>query len=404
MKGWLYLLFFCCCAGAVFSQNKLSGRVINAVTKEPVPFANVFFANTTIGMSTREDGTFSLSGFPNGKYDITVTSVGFRQLQKPIDFTIPHKQVVEILINEDTRELEEVVVKEDNPNRENDFRMFTNLFIGETPHAEKCTIGNPGDIHLYFDPETREFTAHARKPIEIINQAMGLRIFYHLNSFDYNYKTGVFVITGIPQIQYLTPKSKAEERKWIKERKDAYHGSVMHFMRALFRDSLAAAGFSVRKVYSVPNRERIPQAAIDAGIKKYRAVTSSHFSVNDSLSYFLKMKNKPEMRDSVAPEVLAAHDLVKDASVAYHGKLQIVYEKEKEDWAYVKTQRRSIRINQTSQIHLIGNQPLLIYSNGYYENPTDVFLEYYWSWDEKIASLLPLDYEPEKDIPHFNQP
>lgn len=397
-------MLFCCGVCTAYSQNKLSGRVINVITKEPVPFANIFFANTTIGMSTREDGTFSLSGFADGKYDITVTSVGFRQFQQSIDFTIPHKQVVEILIHEDAKQLEEIVVKEDNSNWENDFKMFTKLFVGETPHSEKCTIENPKDIHLYFDPQTREFTAHAKKPIEITNKAMGLRIFYHLNSFDYDYKTGVFIITGIPQIQYLTPKSKAEERRWSNERKEAYAGSVMHFVRALFHDSLATAGFSVRKVYPVPNKERIPQAAIDAGIKKYSVLSSGYINSNDSLSYFLRMKNKPEIVDSVASEILAAHDFVKNASIAYHGKIQVVYEKEKEDWAYVKLQRRTMRINQTSLIHFVGKQPLLIYSNGYYENPTDIFLEYYWSWDEKIASLLPMDYQPEKDVPHFTKP
>ena len=403
MKAWVWMLF-CCCVCAAYSQNKLSGRVINAITKEPVPFANIFFANTTIGMSTREDGTFSFSGFPDGKYDITVTYVGFRQFQQPIDFTISHKHVVEIFINEDAKQLEEVVVKADNSNWENDFKMFTRLFIGETPHSEKCVIENPNDIHLYFDPQTREFTAHAKKPIEITNKAMGLRIFYHLNSFDYDYKTGIFIVTGIPQIHYLTPTSKAEERRWINERKEAYAGSVMHFVRVLFRDSLATAGFSLRKVYSIPNRDRIPQADIDAGIKKYRAISLGYFNVNDSLSYFVKMKNKPEMVDSIARETLAANDFVKNGSITYQGKMQVVYEKEKEDWAYVKLQRRSMRINQTSLIHFVGTQPLLIYSNGYYENPTDIFLEHYWSWDEKIASLLPMDYHPEKDVAHFNKP
>ncbi|MEX2231684.1 MAG: carboxypeptidase-like regulatory domain-containing protein [Cyclobacteriaceae bacterium] len=67
-------------------QNKMSGRVLDAATKEPIHFASVFFAGTSIGGTTHEDGTFSFEGFPNGKYDLTVTFVGFKKYRIEVDF------------------------------------------------------------------------------------------------------------------------------------------------------------------------------------------------------------------------------------------------------------------------------------------------------------------------------
>jgi len=390
------------------AQNRLSGRVINAITKAPVPFANVFFANTTIGMSAREDGSFTLEGFPSGKYDLTVTSIGFRQFQQPVDFSTPHQLAVEILMQENILELNEIVVKEDTSQRIFNYRMFKRLFIGENSYAKKCSILNPEDIHLYFDPDLRQLTAHSRKPIEIVNKALGIKIIYHLNSFQFDYKSEIFMVTGIPQIQYLRPKSKSEERRWINERKDAYYGSLIHFMRMLIKDSLTEAGFAARKIYSIPNKKRIPQQLIDAGIKKFgSAVNTSGMTTgrNDSLAYFMRMKNEPELTDSIGREIITGKQFVRNGtSVEYTGKLQVIFKKEKEEWEYVKSNGRSTRNNQTSILHFIGKRPLRIYPNGYYENQTDIFLEGYWSWSEKTSCLLPLDYQPGSDTTQFIKP
>ena len=39
---------------------------------------------------------------------------------------------------------------------------------------------------------------------------------------------------------------------------------------------------------------------------------------------------------------------------------------------------------------------LIIHENGYYENPLSFYIDGYWSWANKIAELMPLEYEPRK--------
>jgi hypothetical protein len=76
----------------------------------------------------------------------------------------------------------------------------------------------------------------------------------------------------------------------------------------------------------------------------------------------------------------------------YQGLLAIQYDR-LEDPIYAQTiARREQRIKQRSILRVLT--PLKIYSNGYYEDVRGIFLENYWSWSEKIATLLPLDYEP----------
>ena len=48
---------------------------------------------------------------------------------------------------------------------------------------------------------------------------------------------------------------------------------------------------------------------------------------------------------------------------------------------------------QTSYLKFKRDQ-LVIHDNGYYENPLSFYMEGYLEWSEKIAELMPLEYQP----------
>lgn len=65
-----------------YAQNltsTLKGKVIDAASDAPIPFATVTLLNTNppLGASTQEDGTFIINNVPVGRYDIKVSSVGY---------------------------------------------------------------------------------------------------------------------------------------------------------------------------------------------------------------------------------------------------------------------------------------------------------------------------------------
>lgn len=57
----ILLFIFLCCAGKIFSQYTVKGKVFDADSKEPVPFANVILKGTSAGASTDFDGNFSIT-------------------------------------------------------------------------------------------------------------------------------------------------------------------------------------------------------------------------------------------------------------------------------------------------------------------------------------------------------
>src|SRR5215831_10472120 len=88
MKSIFSLLIPILIIGNAIAQNfsSISGKVIDAKTKEALPGATVFLANTAIGITASETGDFILTKIPKGKYDFTVTMVGYSSYSKPILF------------------------------------------------------------------------------------------------------------------------------------------------------------------------------------------------------------------------------------------------------------------------------------------------------------------------------
>jgi len=61
MKRFSLLLFFILAGEKIFSQYTISGKVFDAETKEPIPFASILLQGTTVGVSTDFDGNFQLT-------------------------------------------------------------------------------------------------------------------------------------------------------------------------------------------------------------------------------------------------------------------------------------------------------------------------------------------------------
>ncbi len=92
---------------AIAQQTTVKGRVKEALTGTPVPFANVIFKGTTIGTTTDFDGYFTLIS-NNPSDSIEVSYIGFVKRAKPL--SIGQLQVIDFQLEEDVVNLEGVVV------------------------------------------------------------------------------------------------------------------------------------------------------------------------------------------------------------------------------------------------------------------------------------------------------
>lgn len=95
--------------GFVQAQETIvTGKVVDATSGDPIPFANVIFKKTSIGATTDFDGKYKFK--TNNPTDSVIASyIGYKQRAKAIKKGI--SQVINFQLQEDVTKLQEVVVK-----------------------------------------------------------------------------------------------------------------------------------------------------------------------------------------------------------------------------------------------------------------------------------------------------
>jgi len=396
------------CITHSLSAQKIEGYVVDAKSEEPVPYANVYFANTTIGTATDENGYFIITNFDPGKYDLTVSFVGYKIYSRPVQVKESESYSIKILLEEKLVELPELFVMADTSNWADNFSVFREYFIGLTEASPGCKIKNKKSLVFYFDDNSKVLYAHAREPIVIENKWLGYKITYDLQSFSVNLKKGQLAYYGVPRFSSLTSKKKRVEKRWIKQRDKSYWGSSLHFFRSVYQTKINDNGFDIYEMHRIINPERPPDSTLEKildDLKKKIAAKANKNSftirefgsqpetLEDSLVYFSRLKKKPQYKDSIGRNFKNGEALINDAGkVDFSGRLLVFYKDNVPD-DYPWKRNKDLDEKQKTILHIA--KPITVYGNGYYDSVKDTFVEGYWSWTGNLATLLPLDYYPE---------
>jgi hypothetical protein len=365
-----------------------------------LPGSGIYISGYKIATVSNNDGDYRLPLSP-GNYDVLIKMIGF--LPQNQNITITDKAVkLDITLKESIIALNEVVVKPD-PNRAYYINFFKTNFIGTTPNARQCKLLNPSVLNINYDEEAGTLFINCTDFLIIENKALGYKIKYLINDFQYNYKTKIVYFEGFPVYEDL-PGSHSKKKKWAKARLMAYNGSSQHFFKSLYDGTSELEGFKIFKVHKEENINRPDENLIRQKIKRFSiSEFENHRVVNDSLNYWFNKKNLPKTISYLDKNPVLTDTLVHSKTnvikyLDYADILYVIYTKEKEGLAYQNSfQTKSINItddssNQSSMVYLIL-KPIYFYALGNVYNPRSMLFEGYWAW-EKIADSVSLDYIP----------
>jgi len=388
------------------AQVTLSGVVRDSATREPLPFVNVFLANTTRGTTSDEAGRFMLNNVPVGTFDLLVSHVGYRLYQESV--SAKTDQTLLILLRPQARQLKEVVVKaRRRRNKPEDFQRFKTLFLGTSTFSQSCRIKNPDDVWVTFDPSTQVLSAETPQYLLLENTALGYRLrFYSLKLYcDYN--QGAISYVGWPIFEELKSRSAAQRRRWERNRETAYRGSLTHFLKSLRQNLLRQEGFSAHRLRLVLNPRRRRADSLMKAQFESRGVRALLFNETPDLAnaqsepeYLPKLALQPQPIDSLREGV---GDSV---GLRFNDALYVVYSREKPDARYFNTgvpgphtlpDQFPVRTGQASVLSLLVPR-VEISPDGELENPLAAFTEGYWGF-ERMGEFLPLDYQPPTNPP-----
>ena len=299
---------------------------------KPVPSASIFLSNTSIGTKTDNEGKFQL-WVPQGKYDLIISSVGYETFSATI-ISAEQPDFVRFVLKTKIEELETVFIEPYEKNGWNNWgQFFIDNFIGNSAFGKQCKIINPEVIRFRKSKKTNILSAIALRPLIIENNALGYRIQYSLETFLFDFNKSILTYTGFPFFEYLKG-SGSKMKKWEKNRKDAYYGSQMHFMRAVFRNHIPEEGFEVRALKRIPNLEKDRvRKVLDSlhKIKTYTGTITTEISI-DSSNYYNKIMKQGDYIQFIENDVLSGDSIAyaiddKTAGLDFDDHLVVLYTK-----------------------------------------------------------------------------
>ncbi|MCG1037569.1 carboxypeptidase-like regulatory domain-containing protein [Polaribacter sargassicola] len=403
-----FLLLVLFISYSIFSQKTIEGTVYENNT--PIENVAIYLNNTMLGTTTNANGKFSLS-VEEGKYELIVSYLGFKKINYSLN-TSSYLQPLIFKLQEDENILDEIIIKKTVYNDEWKYNLaaFKRDFIGITELAKDCELLNPEVLHFNYNAKENILTALARKPLRLKHKGLGYLITYELENFERN-KNYVSYL-GYSRYEQLKG-GKRKQKHWNENREKAYNGSTIHFFKSLLNNTFTEEGFIVNQFKRVLNPER----PSDSEIKKAREIIKLSRGLNinfskeidepknaiDSALVTIKKSRLEKFNDYLYKSKLSQKDIItiknRIAYLTFDDNLSIVYTKEKEEMGYLTRnafQKLREPLPQTSNLIPL-KEGIIVDKNGLLIYPLDVLFENYWSYYEKIATYLPLDYKPNTD-------
>lgn len=397
-----YFFIFLLLTSAAYAQTQVTGVVMNGEDNSRLPAASVFINNSTKGTTSNSDGKFFLGGITAPNFELVISYTGFSTVSVKITAENINTFHTIKLFPKKTDLNEVVILPADKNGWQKWGKLFIENFIGTSGFAEQCKIENPGVLRFFYDNSNGLLKVYSHGPLIIHNRALGYTVRYQLEEFLYDGKGRMISFFGYTSFEDLAANNRRKEQRWEKNRKEAYYGSIMHFMRSLYRNTTAGEGFEVREKIRIPD-------SMSAFNEIYRDGNISRSAIVDSNAYSVvagpvdAFKNTPRYLDLYSKKSFpfaksTLLDTVTKQMIFYFANtLHVEYKNAGESAEYVRQAMRPAALSrfQTSESYLVKDDPLIIEQNGLYFNPVNMMSSGYWGWC-KLAELLPSDYEVEQ--------
>jgi hypothetical protein len=277
------ILFLLAVSFSQVGYNQIvKGIILDNSNNSKISFASVYINGTSAGTNSDQNGYFELDITKYSSLPLTVSALGYFPCTLT-DFSV--EKPIDIYLSSKTFELNEVVVaaKSTSKERKANLKLFRDQFLGSGYNGKNCVITNEVDITFKNFGDTLK--AYASKPILIVNNALGYKITYYLDNFEYCWKCKSFLYKGSAFFSEDMSDALTQKKFFEKRRKSAYLGSRSHFFSSLWTNSLKSNSFIIKNsIDEILNYEDI--VIVRAGFKKYLS-----YKDNLYIYYFSKSPN-----------------------------------------------------------------------------------------------------------------
>lgn len=337
----------------------VQGRVVNEETGAPLLGAHVFLSGTQMGTTTNDDGRYRLTQVPKGAYRLYISKIGYESYTVDT-LIVSDSKTIDAAMAPTALKMDEFVIEDEiDEDWQRNFRRFKREFVGTSELADSVEILNR-EVLRFNTRWWGRLEAEAVEPLIIKHHKLGYRITYFLEEFE---TSGTMTRwDGEPLFEELEPEDTEQRFFWNKNRKQAFKGSLRHFLLALINNRVGDEGFALR-IYRPDGRGGIENRS--------RRISTSR--------------------------ILSEDDEIENTwNLSFFGKLEIIYYLEEESPRYrewLRYRSRTFTGNQTSYLEL-NERPITIDPEGEILETYGATRYGYFAF-RRLADVTPREYRPE---------
>lgn len=177
-----FIMMVICICQLLLAQNNvgphIAGYIIDAETREPIAYANIYISNSSIGCASDKNGYFELRDVPNGRYDIIASVIGYKVLKSKIAIYDNSRRNLRFEMYKQPIPFPEVIVSaKESRKRKKQLDRFRINLLGSSQNGMKSYIKNE-EVLRFNDDIYGVLKAWADEPLEIVNNSLGYYINY----------------------------------------------------------------------------------------------------------------------------------------------------------------------------------------------------------------------------------
>ncbi|WP_346984115.1 hypothetical protein [Chryseobacterium sp. POE27] len=273
----LLLLPFC----FSFAQM-IKGTVVNDAGMK-IGNVNIYVDGTKTGTISHEDGSFTLDVSGKNLGNVIFRKENYETFAAPVSEVVNKTLKVVLLKSNDIEEVR--IVPYTEAAYKNYINYFLDQFIGYD--KEHVRIKNQRSLKFSFDSKNKILKVKAPKTLIIENKNLGYEIEYNLVNFSADFNTKIVNCSGTSLF-----KETKNNNKIRLNRMNAFDGSLLHFFRSVYNNTVSTDKFVVNHVVKVPNPKYPTEEELKT-LKDYMEVVRSTkvITVADNIRDIAERKN-----------------------------------------------------------------------------------------------------------------
>jgi hypothetical protein len=367
-----------------FSQQfYIKGRVLDGTNKQPLKGASVYINNSTKGTVADETGEYTIGPLDPGNYEIVASFVGYASLLYKAEIN-NNSVKVSFELGRKEKPLREVLILTDETRRRY-LDLFKKNVLGYTSGAERCRIKNIEEVIFISGNSKEEIQAVSDNELVIENPELGYTIYFELIDFYYNRSTSSTYFFGYTRYKDWGDEDGKTKSRWLRKRRQVYEGSTVHFFRSLINQQLKIEGFDALQLLQPPppKIDTMNKGTLRIGVSKESFQMAKGIKEEDMFSLYSDSGYKVyELK--IGDGWRINYDRNTDL------KFELASQKIFLPGQPVKGTSGGLRKRQDTR-----DLPVLVTHRGVLLTPMNVLFDGIWAY-ERLANMLPEDYEPEK--------